>query len=106
MKTKTGHLAIVPLWWAIASENATLLRSKALDITCVNIIVCIYIIWHTSIPKMKCFRSPVDGTLRVSQLFGDTLNIFQVLFGALDVFLLQTHLDLASSLAMTYQAIG
>jgi hypothetical protein len=44
--------------------------------------------------------------LRVSQLFGDTLNIFQVLFGALDVFLLQTHLDLASSLAMTYQAIG
>ena len=38
-----------------------------------------------------------SGTLRVSQLFGDALNVFQVLFGALDVLLLQTHLDLSTS---------
>ena len=47
MKTKTGHLAIVPFDEPVASENTTLLRSKALDITCVNIIVCVYInMWY------------------------------------------------------------
>ena len=32
MKTKKGHLAIVPLCQAMASENATLPRSKTLEI--------------------------------------------------------------------------